>query len=91
MAEKKLDALLEYLLETWSQKVKKEFVKKLDRSIIIIQASPEIFPQSKKQKGLHKCVVTKQTTIFYRFYSERINILTVFDTRQNPKQLNKEI
>ena len=80
-AEKKLDKLFVYLIEKWSVTVKKEFVEKLDSSIEIIQNQPEIFPKSKKGKGLRKCVITKQTTLYYRYNSERINIVTIFNTR----------
>lgn len=90
-AEKKLDKLFEYLVEKWSIKIKKEFVEKLDSSIEIIKNQPEIFPESKKGKGLKKCVLTKQTTLYYRYNSKRITIITIFDTRQNPNKLNKEI
>lgn len=90
-AEKKLDKPLEYLIKEWSVKVKKDFVEKLDSSIEIIKNQPEIFPESKKVNGLRKCVITKQTTIYYRFNSKRINIVTLFDTRQHPNRLDKEI
>lgn len=90
-AEKKLDILFNYLIQEWSFTVKKEFVEKLDTSINIIKNQPEIFPESKKGKGLRKCVITKQTTLYYRYNSERINIVTIFDTRQNPNNLNNEI
>lgn len=88
--EKKLDKLFGYLIQEWSVKVKNEFVEKLDNCIDIIQQQPEAFPESNKRLGLRKCVVTKQTTLYYRFNSKRINIVTLFDTRQNPKRLNKE-
>jgi len=90
-AEKKLENLFEYLIEKWSVKVKKDFVEKLDSSIEIIKNQPEIFPESKKGKGLRKCVITKQSTLYYRYNSKRINIVTLFDTRQNPNKLAKEI
>ncbi|MCB4800329.1 MULTISPECIES: type II toxin-antitoxin system RelE/ParE family toxin [Flavobacteriaceae] len=90
-AERKLEKLFEYLIEEWSLKVKKDFVEKLDSSIEIIKNQPEIFPESKKGKSLRKCVVTKQTTIYYRYNSKRINIVTLFDTRQDPNKLDKEI
>lgn len=90
-AEKKLELLFGYLLENWSVTVKKEFIKKLDSSIAVIQNQPEIFPESKKGKGLRKCVITEQTTLYYRYNSERINIVTIFDTRQDPKKLKREI
>ena len=90
-AEKKLEKLFDYLIEKWSLKVKNEFIEKLDTSIAIIEKQPEIFPESKKNKGLRKCVITKQTTLFYRFNTKQIYIVTVFDTRQHPKKLKKEL
>lgn len=54
-AEKKLRKLFDFLTEQWSEKVKNEFIKKLDFSINSIKKQPESFPESKTQKGLRKC------------------------------------
>ena len=86
-AKKKLDDLFDYLIENWSIKVKDNFVIKLDKYIETIKNYPESFPESVLENGLRKCVITKQTTLFYRFNSESINIVTIFDTRQNPKKI----
>ncbi|WP_299157074.1 type II toxin-antitoxin system RelE/ParE family toxin [uncultured Christiangramia sp.] len=91
IAEEKLELLFEYLLEEWSYKVKSNFVKKLDKNIQIIKNQPESFPKSDKQDGLRKCVITKQTTLFYEFNDTEIHILTFFDTRQDPKKLKKDL
>jgi len=69
-AEKKLEKLFEYLLEKWSEKIKDEFIQKLNHNIEIIRVQPEIFPESKKGKKLRRCVITKQTTVYYRFNSK---------------------
>ncbi|MCB0803495.1 MAG: type II toxin-antitoxin system RelE/ParE family toxin [Flavobacteriales bacterium] len=90
-AENKLDNLFDYLIQNWSIGVKKDFVAKLESSIEIIKNQPEIFPESKKGKGLRKCVITKQTSLYYRFNSKRINIITIFDSRQHPNKLDKEV
>tara|TARA_B100000949_G_scaffold203170_1_gene192093 strand:+ start:163 stop:465 length:303 start_codon:yes stop_codon:yes gene_type:complete len=90
-AEKKLNSLFDYLTENWSLKVKSHFVNKLDKNIKLIQKHPESFPESVKEKGLHKCVITKQTTLYYRFDEKQIKIVTVFDTRQHPKKLKKDL
>ncbi|MGM0636567.1 MAG: type II toxin-antitoxin system RelE/ParE family toxin [Bacteroidota bacterium] len=71
--------------------MKIEFIQKLDHNIEIIRNQPEVFPESKKGKKLRRCVITKQTTLYYRFNSKRINVVTIFDTRQNPNKLNSEI
>jgi len=72
-AESKLENLFEYLVKEWSKKVKKDFVEKLDSSIEIIKNQPKIF-ESKKGNGLRRYIITKQTTLYYRYNSKRINI-----------------
>lgn len=86
-ARRKLDTQLEYLQEEWSVKVKREFIKKLDKSIDQIATHPKSCPESHEFKGLHKCVVTKQTSLFYRIKKEEIEVITLFDNRQDPSKL----
>ncbi len=92
VAETKLLDLTNYLLEEWGIKVRDEFIKRLTEKINQIAGYPKSCPQSEVFTGLFKCVVSKQTTIFYRINSEKkeIEIITVFDTRQNPDELIKE-
>jgi len=90
-ASKKLDKLLLYLETEWSEKVKKNFIYKLDRALNILKNNPRSSPESKQSPGIHQCVVTKQTTIFYRFDRMKIYIISVFDSRQDPKKLKKEL
>ena len=90
-AEYKLEKLLIYLVENWSEKVKRDFVKELDRSIAVIKVYPKGFTESKKEPGLRKCVVTKQTTLYFRFDSKKIYIVTIFDNRQDPKKLMNDL
>ena len=89
-AVKKLDSLLVFLVEKWSIKVKNDFIQKLDKSLDQIQELPESCPESERIRGLRKCVVTKQTTMFYKYSDTTINIVTIFDNRQDPKSLIKE-
>ena len=93
LAENKLLKLTDFLLKNWSLKVKNDFTKKLTSKIQQISNQPESCPQSSEFNGLFKCVVTKQTTFYYRinFDKKEIEIITVFDTRQNPNILEKDI
>jgi len=92
-AEIKLLQLNNYLLENWNVIVRNEFIDKLTKKINQIASQPESCPKSKDFEGLFKCVVTKQTTFYYRilFDKNEIEIITLFDTRQNPDKLNQEI
>ena len=93
LAESKLTKLTEYLLEKWGLKVKKDFLVKFTHKVDQIASQPESCPKSKQLKGIYKCVVTKQTTFYYRILLEvkEIEIITIFDTRQHPDQHKKQL
>jgi len=90
-AMNKLAILLDFLENEWSIKVRNNFIQKLDKSLKHIQRLPESFPESQKINGLRKCVVTRQTTIFYKYTDATIDVVMIFDNRKNPKSLIKEI
>lgn len=91
LAETRLTDLCDYLEVNWSLQAKEKFVKKLKSKVSQISLFPDSCPTSIQLKGLYKCVVTKQTTLFYRVLrdQEEIEIIAIFDTRQNPNQLKK--
>lgn len=49
---------------------------------------PKSCPESEEFKGLHKCVVTKHNSLFYRITDDEIEVITLFDNRQDPSSLN---
>lgn len=90
-AEKKLFELVDYLEMKWSNKVKNKFISNLDKVIYLIQIEPEIFPKSELNKNYRKCVLSKQTIIYYKFNTKRVEIISFFDTRQDPNKIKKDI
>ena len=90
-AARKLDHLLEYLQSEWSERVKLNFMRKLDKAFTQIGRYPLSNEQSKVKIELHRCVITKQTTVFYRFDAKKIFIITLFDTRMDPRKLNRQL
>ncbi len=93
LAESKLLKLNDYLLENWNLKTRDRFIEKLSEKMKQISIQPQSCPESSEFKGLYKCVVTKQTTFYYRVSTElrEVEVITIFDTRQNPDKLKKEI
>jgi len=89
-ASNRLEKLLDYLESEWSLKVKKDFIKKLDKSIKQVQKYPESCQQTDFVKGLHLFVVTKQASFFYRFDSKSITIVAIFDNRMDTVKIKKE-
>src|SRR6056297_549132 len=87
LAEQDLGNILEYLAEKWNQKVIIRFLHKIDITINQIAKVPNQYPIIKRKLQVRKCVVTKQNTLFYREIEKRIEILRLFDTRQDPEKL----
>lgn len=91
-AESDLEEILEYLTANWSNQVILDYVDLVDRLIAQIGNQPKMYPIINKKLTVRKCELTKQNSLYYRENKERIEILRIYDNRQNPKKLkfNKE-
>ena len=87
LAEEDFAKLLEYLENRWNNAVCLKFISKLDFCIDLIYKNPNQFPFLNVELQIRKCVVTKQNTLYYRETDARIEILRLYDTRQNPDTL----
>jgi hypothetical protein len=65
----------------------KNFVKKFDRQITLIQTHPHAFPASNKRKTVKRAIVAKLTSIYFICDSESIKLVSIFDNRKNPQRL----
>lgn len=91
LAERKLIILLDYLIDQWGVNSKNKYVSKFKSAINQISIHPESCPESLKIKGLYKCVVTKQSSFYYRIRNNEIEIITLFDNRQDQSKIFREI
>ena len=85
-AAEKLEKLLEFLEFEWSERVKHNFIVRLDKSLEQICKYPLSYEKSQLRPDLHRCLVTKQTSLFYTFDSKR-----VFLKNQKEKGTNPEV
>ncbi len=90
-AKNSLNQLFKYLETNWSNNVKLKFISKLENKLKVVRETPEIFAKSEIKAGLRKCVITRQTAMYYTFDEKSIYILTVFDNRQNPQDLEERV
>ena len=84
-----LEELIEYLEYRFSLVTKEKFVATLDSFVVLTQKDPKIFPKSEANKKISKCVISKQTTLYYSFNNQEIRLLSFFDTRQDPTKIKK--
>jgi plasmid stabilization system protein ParE len=82
-AEEQLDALLHYLEHVWGERAMFNFLDKLDQSLLIVSEMPNAFPHSDVFPGLYRCVVTRQTSAYYRILDNEIEVVAILDNRQD--------
>ena len=87
-ALKNMESIFLYLEENWTQRELRKFAKLLDKQIKLIQSNPFLFEKSDKSIDVRRSVLNKLITIYYRVRFSEIQILTLFDNRQNPEKLN---
>lgn len=90
-AAEKLTALFGFLEKEWSIGAKRAFVLKLERALKVLTIFPNSFEVVSAKRGIRRCVITRQTTIYYTYTDTQVFIITVFDNRQDPERLKKEL
>jgi plasmid stabilization system protein ParE len=86
-AEKQLENIFLYVEAKFSERIRRELAKKIYHCFKLIENNPELFSFSDYNRSLRECVVAKQTTVFYQIRKDNIVVVSVFDTRQNPKKI----
>jgi plasmid stabilization system protein ParE len=86
-AKQDITNILQYLKDNWSQKTIDNFLQKLEIFYSIISINPNLFGYYNRNKRIRKYALTKHNIIYYRTRKNIIEIITVFDGRQNPNKL----
>lgn len=63
LAKYKLKNILFQIEKRWSKKVDIEFVKNVKDILKTIQFFPDSFPKSKIINDMHRCIISKQTSM----------------------------
>lgn len=84
-AESELEETILYLQKDFSDREISKLLIKLEDTLELISQNPKIFPFSDK-KGIHKAVLLKYNSIYYREINNSVEILSFFSNRQNPKK-----
>jgi plasmid stabilization system protein ParE len=52
-----------------------------------ISINPLLYPYSDKKKNLRRCIINYQTTLYYRFSGEIVELVSFRGNKMNPKTL----
>ncbi len=88
-AQRRMGEILEYIEREFGAKARQTFREKTQDFTRILTEFPEMGTLEIKEKNLRGFQLTKQTRVFYRVKKDSIVILTLFDSRQNPKKKPK--
>lgn len=83
---KKVNSVYDYLCKEWSDKVADDFITKVEYFIEALAYRPGIGSKVNKQKNIRKIAITKHNKIYYKVGRKKVYIITLIDTRQNPKK-----
>ena len=86
-ADNDLENILKYLEQNWSENVITAFLNELFRILDLIAENPQIFMKTSKESEIRKFVFSKQHTLYFEVFDSHINLLRIFDTRQDPTKL----
>jgi plasmid stabilization system protein ParE len=87
LSENDFENILDYLDKNWGIKVASNFIDLVENLIDQISINPRQFPICYKRKKVRKCVLTKHNILYYRDGKLNIEILRIYDTRQDPTTL----
>jgi plasmid stabilization system protein ParE len=90
LAERKLFVLLDYLTEEWGIVAKDKFLLKFKNAVNQVSIQPKSCPES-NENGIFRCVVTPQSSFYYRIKNDEIEIITLFDNRQDQQKIFEEL
>ncbi|MEM6362263.1 MAG: type II toxin-antitoxin system RelE/ParE family toxin [Bacteroidota bacterium] len=83
-----LNENIEYLRRNWDLAAINNFLDRVDEVIEAIEENPNLYPVYRKVDDVHKCVLNKSITLYYRVVSpSQIDLITFWNTHKNPTGL----
>ena len=79
--------ILDYLNFHWDENVVRHFIDVTESNLEQISINPRQYPIIYRKKKIRKCVLTKHNSLFYMESKTQIDILRIYDTRQDPDNL----
>jgi len=79
--------ILDYLDTARTEKEIKNFIERTEEALNHILKNPFLYPHSRRKKRIHRCVIARQVSLFYRINNQSIELLVFWDNRQDPVKL----
>ncbi len=84
-AERSLEKTVQQILKNWTKDEVNDFLDQIERNLEIIKAYPLSNPVSLLKRNFYRCIVSKQTSMIYKYMPRRqvIVIISFYDNRSS--------
>jgi len=83
-----LESISIWLAENWNAQVLENFLLLYQSKVRVIAEYPCRYPIIHQPSKLRKAVLTKHNVILYREKEEQMEVVSIFDTRQDPERIS---
>ncbi len=90
-AREDLENISTWLAENWPIKVLEHFLDLYETKILLISQYPSRYPVIHAPSKLRKAVLTRHNVILYREKESFVEVVSIFDTRQDPGKIRQLI
>ena len=80
------EKVIDFLIKMWSVKVAIGFEEIVNKKLANLCGQPFIGIASEKKPMVRSILLTKHNRLYYRITEDTIELLNIFNTRQNPEK-----
>ena len=84
-AERRYEEIIDWLHKNWTEKEVVKFIARTDEVVELIRTNPDLYKPS-ENRNIRQALITKHNLLLYRKKANKIELITFFDTRQNPSK-----
>lgn len=85
-----LNGIVEYLQQKWNEQVVDNFLNRLSEVLINLEQEPHRY-RITETGDVREVVLTKHNVLLFRIKGDKVEVLTIFETRQNPDKKFKNL
>ncbi len=79
--------VLDQILKKWTLKEVQKFDSETNKHLALISSFPEMCSLIKRKSNIYRCVITSQTSVYYKIRNNKIYLITFWDNRQSSSKL----
>ncbi len=76
---------LKYLEINWTDKEIKNLARTIEWTLKLIAQNPNLFQKTNQGNNLHRAVILKHNSLFFRKKKNQIEIISFFSNRKKPR------